>query len=86
MEDKMSETNPMPMCPMAKACRGMTEKPFAGLILLIPGVVLIVLAVLIVIEPKILVWLVAALFVLLGVMMLTMANFIRKLGAGMHHD
>ena len=39
------------------------------------------LGVLIVIEPRILVWALALVFVLLGLMMLMMSSFIRKMGA-----
>ena len=72
---------PMAMCPMAKICMGMMEKRPSGLLLLLPGVVLIVVGVVIVIEPKILVWLIAAASVLVGIMLLMMASFIRKIGA-----
>ena len=60
---------------------GSENKPFSGIALAIPGIVLIVLGVVIAIEPRILVWLIAAAFVLLGLMMLMMASFIRKVGA-----
>jgi uncharacterized membrane protein HdeD (DUF308 family) len=71
----------MAMCPMAKMCMGMTEKRPSGLLLMLPGVLLIVVGVLIVIEPKILVWLMATASVLLGIMLLMMASFIRRIGA-----
>lgn len=71
----------MAMCPMAKMCSGMTRKRPSGLLLMLPGLVMIVVGVLIVIEPGILVWLVAIACVLVGVMLLTMASFIRKMGA-----
>lgn len=71
----------MAMCPMAKMCVGMTEKRPSGLLLMLPGFLLIVVGVLIVIEPKILVWLMATASVLLGIMLLVMASFIRKIGA-----
>jgi uncharacterized membrane protein HdeD (DUF308 family) len=78
------ETKPpagaMAMCPMAKMCMGMTEKRPSGLLLMLPGVLLIVVGVLIVIEPRILVWLMATASVLLGIMLLMMASFIRKVG------
>jgi uncharacterized membrane protein HdeD (DUF308 family) len=48
---------------------------------MLPGVLLIVFGVLIVIEPAILVWLAGAACVFLGIMLLMMANFIRKMGA-----
>ena len=80
----MAEATPMPMCPMAETCKGIMEKPFPGLVLIIPGIAFIILGVLIVIEPRILVWLVAVLFAVMGIMMLLMANFVRKIGARMH--
>ncbi|MDX1486983.1 MAG: hypothetical protein R3268_02200 [Acidiferrobacterales bacterium] len=72
---------PMAMCPMAKMCIGMMGKRPSGLLLMLPGVVLIVVGVLIIIEPKILVWLIAAASVLVGIMLLMMASSIRKIGA-----
>lgn len=71
----------MAMCPMAKMCAGITQKRPSGLLLMLPGFVLIVMGVLIAIEPQILVWLMAAACVLLGIMLLMMAGFIRKVGA-----
>ena len=71
----------MAMCPMAKMCMGITEKRPSGFLLMLPGVLLIVVGVLIVIEPRILVWLMATASVLLGIMLLMMAGFIRKVGA-----
>lgn len=55
------------------------QKPFSGVALIISGVVFIVLGVLIVMEPRILVWVMAAAFVLLGVMVLMMVSFMRKM-------
>jgi uncharacterized membrane protein HdeD (DUF308 family) len=75
----MAET-PMPMCPMAETCKGMMRKPFSGLFMIIPGIVFIAVGVLIVIEPRILAWLVAAVCVLMGVAMLMIAKFIRRVG------
>ena len=50
---------PMPMCPMAETCKGMMEKPTSGLMLSVPGIVLIALGIVVIVEPRILVWLVA---------------------------
>jgi uncharacterized membrane protein HdeD (DUF308 family) len=84
-EPKTPETKPpggaMAMCPMARMCAGITQKRPSGLLLMLPGVVLIVVGVLIAIEPRILVWLMATASVLLGIMLLMMASFIRKVGA-----
>ena len=56
------------------------EKPPSGLGLFIPGILFIALGVLIVVEPLVLVWVMAIGFVLLGVMMLGMGAFVRKIG------
>ena len=79
----MAETDPTPLptCPMAETCKGMMAKPSSGTVLLLPGLLFIVLGVLIVIEPAVLIWVMATAFVLLGIMMLMMASFIRKIGA-----
>jgi len=71
----------MAMCPMAKMCMRMMEKRPSGVLLMLPGLLLIVVGALIVIEPKILVWLIAAASVFMGVMLLMMAGFLRKMGA-----
>lgn len=55
------------------------EKPPSGFLAVLPGAVLIVLGMLIFVEPKVLVWLVGAGFILLGVVLLMMGNFLRKL-------
>ena len=75
----MAENEAMPMCPMAEMCKGMMAKPFSGMFLIMPGLVLIALGVLIIIEPKVLVWLVAALAILMGLMMMAAAIFMRRI-------
>ncbi len=78
----MSErsSTPLPTCPMAETCKGMMEKPFSRIALVVPGLVFIVAGILIIFEPRILAWILAAAFILLGVMMLIMSSFIRKIG------
>jgi hypothetical protein len=49
--------------------------------LLIPGLLLVLGGVLIFIEPRILVWLMASASILIGVVMLFFAMFIRKMSA-----
>lgn len=71
----------MPMCPMAGMCKGMVGKPGSGLMLLIPGVVFIIAGVVILIEPRILLWLVALALIVMGVAMLMLARFMRRIGA-----
>ena len=87
----MPEENPkqpMEMCPMAAMCRGMMagksgSGSVSGLLLLLPGLALILGGVLILMEPRVLVWLMGATSILIGIVALVMANFIRKIGAGM---
>jgi uncharacterized membrane protein HdeD (DUF308 family) len=80
MEAVMVEVTPAPMCPMAEACKGMMEKPMSGLMLMLPGIVFIVLGVAVLIEPRILVWLVAIAFIVMGIAMLTISQFMRRTG------
>ena len=71
---------PMAMCPMASMCGGMMKTPHSGFLLMLPGAVLIVVGVLIFLEPAILVWLMGTASVLLGIMFLMMARFMRRIG------
>jgi Flp pilus assembly protein TadB len=80
----MAETVPMPMCPMAETCKGMMEKPLSSFVLVVPGLVLIALGVAVVVEPRILVWLVAVALILTGFAMLGMAKFMRRIGKRFH--
>ena len=75
----MEQMNPMPMCPMAETCKGMMEKPRSGFMLLMPGIVLIILGVAVLIEPKILAWLVAISLIFMGIAMLMLARFMRNI-------
>lgn len=77
----MAQAAPMPMCPMAETCRSMMEKPFSGLMMIFPGTAFIILGLVIAVWPSILPWLVAAAFILMGVVMLVMVNFMRGIGA-----
>lgn len=76
----MTETAPMPMCPIAQTCKGMMERPFSRFTLIIPAVVFMALGIVIVLEPRILAWLIAIAFILVGIMFLIMASLIRKVG------
>ena len=76
----MADSVPMPMCPMAETCKGMMEKPSSGFVLVVPGIVLIVLGVVVLVEPRILVWLVAVAPIVIGIVMLMLAKFMRKVG------
>jgi uncharacterized membrane protein HdeD (DUF308 family) len=80
--DKQVNVNPqgpMAMCPMASMCRGMAGKPWAGAMLMLPGILLVLVGILIFVEPKVLVWLVASVVILMGVMFFSFALFIRRM-------
>jgi len=72
---------PMAMCPMAETCKGMMERPSRGWFLFLPALLFIAVGVLIVFEPQVLVWLMAAASILFGLMLLVLANFMRSVGA-----
>lgn len=76
----MMETAPMPTCPMAETCKGMMEQRMSGLMLTLPGIAFILMGVAVLVEPRLLVWLVAIALLMVGIAMLTMAKFIRTIG------
>ena len=77
----MAETTPMPMCPMAATCKSIMEKPMLAFFLMVPGILFIAVGILILVEPRILVWLAAAASIVMGVGMLMFANFVRRIGS-----
>lgn len=77
--DFMRRAAPMAMCPMAKMCERMLDKPRSGSFLMVPGGLLILLGVLILIEPRVVVWLVGGVAILMGVTFFLMASFIGRL-------
>jgi len=66
---------------MASMCKGMAKKPGSGYMLMLPGILLIIGGFVIILEPKILVWLIASVSILMGMMMLFFANFFRKMNS-----
>lgn len=72
--------HPAAMCSMPKVCMGAMGKRPSGALLFLPGVLLIALGALIVIEPQSLVWLLAAASTSLGIVLLLMASFVRRMG------
>lgn len=72
---------PMAMCPMAEMCRGMTARLPSRLLLMLPGAVFVILGILILFEPAVLVWLTAIASILLGIVLLMLANFVHKIAA-----
>jgi uncharacterized membrane protein HdeD (DUF308 family) len=72
---------------MAGACKEMMQKPRFGFMLSGPGIVFIILGVVILIEPRILLWFVALALIAMGIAMLMFARLVRKSGdqiRGMH--
>jgi hypothetical protein len=58
----------------------MMEKSSSGLMFSVPGIVLIVLGIAVIVEPRILVWLVALALITMGGAILMMARFMRGIG------
>ena len=81
MEEKVS----MPTCPMAAMCQGMMERRRSGIWMILPGLLFIALGVVIILYPKLLLWLVAIVLIAMGLGMLMMANFMRGIGTRMEH-
>lgn len=79
-EDVARQAEPMSMCPMASMCKGMAHKSRSRFLLMIPGLVLIILGVVILLQPKVLIWLIAAVSIVMGVLLLIMGNFMAKVG------
>ena len=76
----MTEPTPMPMCPMAEICKGMMKKPLSRFALIVPGIALIILGVIVLIEPRILAWLVAVALIVMGAAILMVSNFMHRVG------
>ena len=74
----MTESTSAPTCPMAAMCKGMTEKPMSGLVLLIPALIFVIFGVAILIAPQILAWLVGIALIAIGVAILVFGRFMRK--------
>ncbi len=70
-------------CPMAAMCQGMLSNTRIGLVFLLPGLVFVLAGILILLEPRVLIWLIGGTLILLGVVMLVMTMFLRRLGAGL---
>ena len=84
MMNKMSEgENPMESCPMSAMFKKAARKRGFGLLAMIPGLFLVLVGVAIILEPQILVWLMAGAAILVGIALLAAANFFRKLAAGL---
>ncbi len=82
MMNKMNEgENPMDSCPMSAMFNKASGKRGFGLLAMIPGLFLVLVGVAIILEPQILVWLMAGAAILVGIALFAAANFFRKLAA-----
>ena len=81
MDEKVS----MSTCPMAKACKGMMEKPGTGLWMIVPGLIFVALGIAIILYPQILAWFVAIVLIVMGLGMLMMVSFMRSFGKRIHN-
>ena len=80
MRKQMNETKAgqaMGMCPMAAMCKGMSDTSAPGFLMMIPGLLLVLGGVLVLLEPAVLVWLMGGTSILIGVVLLAMAVFVR---------
>ena len=66
-------------CPMAERLDEIIGKSQLGLYLMIFGIMLVVLGVAIVVQPKILIWLVAAAATVMGIALLVAAYYINRM-------
>ncbi len=73
-------SSPIPMCPMAKMCGGLMGEHRFGFAPHFMGAILILLGITILIEPRIAVWALALLLILVGVMVIVVASLLRKIG------
>ncbi|MFQ5845408.1 MAG: hypothetical protein ACE5JG_10525 [Planctomycetota bacterium] len=67
-------------CPMGAMCRGMMGKK-PGFLPMAPGLVFVIAGALILIEPRVLVWLVGVASVLLGLLLILLVWRLRRHGA-----
>ena len=77
MEAEEERKGTEPSCPMASMCQGMRGKPPITLLLL-PGIVLVLAGVVILLEPRVLAWLVAVASIAMGLAVMFLASQIRR--------
>jgi len=68
-------------CPMAEMCQQLIKNPRVGRLAMIPAFIMICLGVLILLEPKVLLWLIGVICIVLGCAILAGAHFLRKFQA-----
>ena len=74
--------NPMESCPMSAMFKKASGRRGFGLLAMIPGLLFVLGGLAIILQPQILVWLMAAASILVGIGLLAGASFLRKLTAG----
>lgn len=77
-EVRGSESPAAPTCPMAAMCRGFLCRLRSAYWLLVPAAVLILVGVAIIVEPRLLVWLLGVVLILLGVAVAFCAHAVSK--------
>ena len=82
MMSKMSRAeSSMASCPMSAMFKRSAGKRSFGLLAVLPGLLLVLVGVAIILEPQILVWLIAATSIVAGLMLVAAASFFRKIAA-----
>jgi hypothetical protein len=82
MMNKMTDgEKSMGSCPISAMFKKTSGKRRFGLLATIPGLLLVLGGMVIILEPQVLVWLLAATSIVTGLMLLAAANFFRKLAA-----
>jgi Na+-transporting NADH:ubiquinone oxidoreductase subunit NqrD len=75
--------NPMKSCPMSAFLGKISGMRGFGFLALIPGLLFVFVGVAIILEPQILIWLMAAAAIFAGLMLVAAATFFRKVTAGL---
>ena len=84
MMNKMSEgENPMESCPMSAMFKKASGKRGFVLLAMIPGLLFVLGGLAIILQPQILVWLMAAASILVGIGLLAAASLFRKLASNL---
>lgn len=69
------------VCPMAPMCNRILQRSNFGVLAVIPALALITAGVLVLVEPRILIWLIGGASILAGLGILTFATFARSIFA-----
>jgi hypothetical protein len=83
MKDMTDGESPMESCPMSAMFKKTFGKRGSSLLTFLPGLLLVLVGVAIILEPQILVWLMAAVAIFAGLMLAAAATFFRKVAAGL---